>query len=121
MKLGATDGLNRFDCCLIDDGICGYQIKFILKKNVPEAIGVPYATGHLSNQSNDDDSDESADNEFTRNEPIWRDRRRGISMSNTKECNEIVRQFFEIDFDESMILTEPFNEVEVSNSAGINM
>ena len=43
VKLGATDSLNRFDCCLVDDGNGGYQIKFILKKNVPEAIGVPHA------------------------------------------------------------------------------
>jgi hypothetical protein len=41
VKLGATDSLNRFDCCLVDDGNGGYQIKFIPKKNVPETIGVP--------------------------------------------------------------------------------
>jgi hypothetical protein len=31
VKLGATDSLNRFDCCLVDDGNGGYHIKFILK------------------------------------------------------------------------------------------
>jgi hypothetical protein len=35
IKLGAKDSLNRFDCCLVDDGNGGYQIKFFLKKNVP--------------------------------------------------------------------------------------
>ena len=44
VKLGAIENLNRFDCCLVDDGNGGYQIKFILKKNVPEAIGVPFAS-----------------------------------------------------------------------------
>ena len=43
VKLGATDSLNRFDCCLVDDGNGGYQIKFIPKMNMPEAIGVPHA------------------------------------------------------------------------------
>jgi hypothetical protein len=43
VKLGASDSFNRFDCCLVDDGNGGRQIKFFLKKNVPEAIGVPYA------------------------------------------------------------------------------
>jgi hypothetical protein len=38
-----------------------------------------------------------------------------MSLTNTKECNEIVRQFMEIDFDESMILTEMSGEIEVPN------
>ena len=64
---------------------------------------------------------ESVDNEFTRNEPLWRDRRRGISFTNAKECNEIVRQFLRIDFDESMISTETFDEREVPNDTSVNM
>jgi hypothetical protein len=63
--------------------------------------------------------DESVDNEFTRNEPLWRDRRRGMSLTNTKECNEIVRQFMEIDFDESIILTEMSGETEVPNDVSV--
>jgi hypothetical protein len=92
VKLGATDSLNRFDCCLVEDGNGGYQIKFILKKNMPEAIGVPHASKEVTEQE-DDEINESIDNSFTRNEPLWRDRRRGISFTNAKECNEIVRQF----------------------------
>ena len=48
VKLGASDSLNRFDCSLVDDGNGGYQIKFILKKNVPESIGVPYAANQVT-------------------------------------------------------------------------
>ena len=120
MKLGATDSLNRFDCCLVDDGNGGRQIKFYLKKNVPEAIGVPHAANNVSEQE-DDEIDESVDNTFTRNEPLWRDRRRGTSLTNARECNEIVRQFFLIDFDESMISTETFDEKEVPNDTSVNM
>ena len=42
-------------------------------------------------------------------------------MTNAKECNDIVRQFMEIDFDESMILTEPFNDRENPNDTSVNM
>ena len=56
-----------------------------------------------------------------RNEPLWRDRRRGISFTNAKECDEIVRQFLEIDFDESMISTETFHEREAANDTNVNM
>ena len=48
VKLGFLDSLNRFDCCLVDDGNGGYQIKFILKKNMPEAIGVLHASKEVT-------------------------------------------------------------------------
>jgi len=48
VKLGAADSLNRFYCCLVDDGNGGRQIKFIHKKNVLEAIGVPHAANDMS-------------------------------------------------------------------------
>ncbi len=121
VKLGANDSLNRFDCCLVEDGNGGRQIKFILKKNVPEAIGVPYAANNFSEQEDDCETNESVDITFTRNEPLWRDRRRDMSLTNARECNEIVRQFMEIDFDESMISTETFDEREAANETSINM
>ena len=105
MKLGTNDSLNHFDSCLVDDGNGGRQIKFTLKKIMPEAVGVPHTADHVS-EHEDDEIDESVDNSFTRNEPLWRDRRRGIRLDNASECNEIVRQFLHIDFDESMVLTE---------------
>ena len=120
MKLGAIENLNRFDCCLVDDGNGGLQIKFILKKNEHDAIGVPYAANHVSEQE-DDEINESIDNEYTRTESLWRDRRRGMSLTNTRECNEIVRQFLQIDFDESMISTETFNERENHNDTSVNI
>ena len=50
VKLGANDNLNRFDCCLVEDGNGGRQIKFILRKSVPEAIGVPHAANEVNDQ-----------------------------------------------------------------------
>ncbi len=44
-----------------------------------------------------------------------------MSLTNTKECNEIVRQFLEIDFDESMISTEPFDQRGDPNDTSVNM
>jgi hypothetical protein len=104
---------------LVDDGNGGYQIKFILRQSVPAAIGVPNA----ANEVNDQDDNvlyESANNEFTRTESLWRDRRRGMSLTNAKECNDIVRQFMEIDFDESMILTDMSGETEFSRAVSVN-
>ncbi len=112
--------MNRFDCCLVDDCNGSRQIKFILKKTVPEAIGVPYAVNQEGEQE-DDEINESIDNEFTRTESLWRDRSRGMSLTNTRECNEIVRQFLQIDFDESMISTETFNERENPNETSVNI
>jgi hypothetical protein len=50
VKFGANDSLNRFDCCLVDDGNGGYQIKFILRQSVPEAIGVPHAANEVDDE-----------------------------------------------------------------------
>jgi hypothetical protein len=91
VELGAKDSLNRFDCCLVDDGHGSYQIKFILKKNVPEAIGVPHASKELNEEEDyRDEVNESVDNSFTR-QTLWRERLRGISFSNQIECDAIVR------------------------------
>ena len=121
VKLGASHSLNRFDCCLVEDGNGGRQIKFFLKKNVPEAIGVPHAASFSSIYEEDKIDSRSVNNSFTRNELLWRDRRRGISFTNAKECDEIVRQFLEIDFDESMISTETFHEREAADDTNVNM
>ena len=59
----------------------------------------------------------SARNSFTENDSLWRDRRRGMSLENAKGCNEIMRQFFEISLDESMILAE----IEVKQPSTIVM
>ena len=42
-------------------------------------------------------------------------------MTNEKECNEIVRQFMLIDFDESMISIETIDGIEVLNDTSANM
>lgn len=86
---------------------------------MPEAIGVPYAAQQVNDQE-DDVSNESVDNSFTRNESLWNDRRRGISLINSRECNEIVRQFIEIDFDDGMILSEMSNQIQVPRATSFN-
>ena len=87
---------------------------------MPEAISAPHTVSGCSIQE-DDEINESVDNSLTRDEPLWRDRHRSISLSNAKECNEIVRQFLLIDFDESMILTETFDEMEAPHDQSVNM
>jgi hypothetical protein len=122
VKLGANDSLNRLDCFLVDDGSGRYQIKFFMKKNVPEAIGVPHAANHASEEEEEDyEIDESVENSFTRSNALWRDRRRGMSFTNARECNEIVRQFLDIQFDESMIHNELVVEIETHNDTSVNM
>ena len=53
IKFGANDNLNRFDCCLVDDGNGGYQIKFIPRQSVPAAIGVPHAANEVNDQDDE--------------------------------------------------------------------
>ena len=48
VTLGAQEGLDRFDCYMIEDGIGGYELKFVLKEGVPEAIGAPYAASYVN-------------------------------------------------------------------------
>jgi len=87
---------------------------------VPEAIGVPYAANHVSERQ-DDEIDRSVDNSFTRNEPLWRDRHRGMSLINARECNDIVRQFMNFDFNESMIEIEIFEGRDDPKHTSVNM
>lgn len=56
----------------------------------------------MTEKGNSIESEKSFHNSFTDNDPLWRDRHRGQSFENTRDCNEIVRQFFEIDFNESL-------------------
>ena len=48
VTLGSSDNLNRFDCYMIENGQGGYELKFVLKEGVPEAIGVPHAAADVS-------------------------------------------------------------------------
>ena len=90
MTLGAKDGLSRFNCYLIDDGQGGYVVKFVAKQVLPEAIGTPYAANVQRDSLNESiDSPESVQNSFTENESLWRDRRRGLSLENSRDCDEI--------------------------------
>ena len=40
VTLGATEALNRFECYMIQNYNGGYELKFVLRKDVPEAVGV---------------------------------------------------------------------------------
>jgi hypothetical protein len=53
---------------------------------------------------------------------MWRDRNRGMSLQNKKDCDEIVRQFLDIDFDDTMILHISENQPLVtSGPSSINL
>lgn len=93
LTLGSSDQLNRFDCSIVPDGLGGYFIRYRLKKGVPETVGVPFCASELTEDDSDVESQdrESVFNSFTREESLWRDRRRGMSLQNTKDCDEIMR------------------------------
>ncbi len=104
VTLGALDGLNRFSCYLIEDGQGGYMLTFVAKERIPEAIGTPFAANSTHHSLNESfDSHKSVRNTFTRDNSLWRDRRRGVSLQNSRDCDEITRQFLKIDFNENMI------------------
>ena len=105
LTLGTSEDLNRFDCYNVEDGRCGHELKFILKEGVPEAIGVPHAADNI-NLLTSLNEDEPVDNTFTRNDSLWRNRNRGISVENSKDCDAIFRQFFNVSLFRSMILHE---------------
>ena len=108
VTLGALDGLNRYSCFIIEDGFGGYLVKFVANKEVPEAIGVPFAADSVNDSLNSSNSSlespESVRNTFTRENSLWRDRSRGFSLQNSRDCDEITRQFLDIDFNDDMIL-----------------
>ena len=70
--------LNRFDCYIIEDGQGGHQLKFVLKEGVSEAIGISHAADFSEQTLVVEDL--SIDNSYTRDEPLWRDRNRGLSF-----------------------------------------
>ena len=115
VTLGSLDGLNRFSCYLIEDGHGGYVFTFVAKEGIPDAIGTPFAANSVQNSLNESfDSPESVRNTFTRDNSLWRDRRRGLSLQNSRDCDEITRQFLKIDFNESMILSE--TDISIRNT-----
>ena len=81
--VGASEHLKRFDCLLIDDGHGNYILKYRLKSNVPASVGVPFAmTTDVASESSSHSDLDSANNSFTQNESIWRNRRRDMSFEN---------------------------------------
>jgi len=63
----------------------------------------------------------SVDNTFARNEPLWRDRNRGLSFQNSKDCDAIFIQFFHITLDRTVIQHETTNELMEAIDVSINM
>ena len=45
---GASEALSCFNCYLIENSLGGYELKIVLKKGVPEAVGVPHAVDDVS-------------------------------------------------------------------------
>jgi hypothetical protein len=44
------EDLNRIDCYLIKDSIGSYELKVLLKEDMPEAVGVLHAVDDASSQ-----------------------------------------------------------------------
>ncbi len=62
----------------------------------------------------------SVENSYRRNEALWRDRDRGQSFQNSKDCDAIFRQFFHIDLERSMRQFEIANEQMQANDRSFN-
>ncbi len=77
----------------------------MLKEGEPEGVVVPHAADNISSLTSLNE-DLFVDNTFTRNEPLWRDHNRGPSFQNTKDCDTIFRQFFNVSLVRSMILDD---------------
>ena len=97
--------MSRFDCVLIEDGQGGYQVKFILKQGVPSTVGIAYAADRDTNSSELDlINSGSSLSQQSRPFTLWVNRNRGNSLQNRIDCDEIVRQFLDVTFDDSMVI-----------------
>jgi hypothetical protein len=88
--LGASDQLTRFDCYLIEDGQGNFILKYKLKEGIPQAIGEAYVADVSAEDIESEYSEVEEDNEFTRGS-LLRDRNRGMSLVNSRACNEIMQ------------------------------
>ena len=50
VTLGESEDLNLIDCYLIKDSIGSYELKVLLKEDMPEAVGVLHAVDDASSQ-----------------------------------------------------------------------
>ena len=89
--LGASNQLKTFDCCIIEDGKGGYIIRYKLKDNTPQAIGDSFVESDLLHEDTESEM-EVEDNDFTRGS-LWQNRKRGLSLQNKIDCDEIMQQF----------------------------
>lgn len=80
-----------------------------------QTVGVPH-TEEIDSLDSLSQSDMSEDNEFRRTDLMWRNRNRGMSLENTKACDEIIRQFLTVDFNNSMLLPKTDDEMCVNLS-----
>jgi hypothetical protein len=87
--LGASDQLTRFDCFLIEDGQGNFIVKYKLKEGIPQAIGEAYVAD-VSIEITESEYDE-VENTFMQEESMWRDRNRGMSLVNSRECDLIMQ------------------------------
>ena len=90
---------------MVPDGQGGFLVKYKLKDGVPEVRGEAYVADGVLDVTDLEQDENEEGNSFTR-ESLWRDRNRGMSVDNEKGCDEIMRQFFIVDFNQSMMLPE---------------
>ena len=88
---------------MIPDGQGGFLVKYKLRNGVPEAVGEAYVADGVLDVTDSEEDDNEEGNSFRR-ESLWRNRNRGMSVDNEKGCDEIMRQFFTVDFNQSMML-----------------
>ena len=94
---------------MIPDGQGGFLVKYRLKEGVPEAVGEAYVADGVLDVTDSQREESEEENSFMQ-QSLWRDRNRGMSVDNEKGCDEIMRQFFTVDFNQSMMLPETTHE-----------
>ena len=55
------------------------------------AIGQPYAAEFDESSEHESVSDHTSSNSFSRTNEMWRNRKRGMSLTNKRDCDEIMR------------------------------
>ena len=104
LTVGTSSQIRNFDCIMVEDGQGGYSLSLKLRSSVPEQIGVPLATSNnYESLSEDLESQDSVRNSFTQQDSLWLNRGRGMTLENRKGCDEIMHQFLQYSFDDSII------------------
>lgn len=89
--VGSQPHLKNFDCVIYEDDQGRFLVRYTLKEGVPETMGESYYANRRSADSESLEEQLSVDNSFTQESALWRERRRGDSLTNRRECDEIIQ------------------------------